>query len=203
MPICTSPLTDNYASSPPLNFLQARCPSCCPTNRVKALKANILSKCQHYVKPKNTHTTTTTTTVLRPPLRTLSGTTRMKWYQEGKTNLDLLEQRDSELQWQCHQLGHMQICTSPQTDNHTSIPPFSFYRPVALPAAQPTTSKHTQSKHTLYLPFASENVRPESSCINYQKAKTHNGNRFNTIHTIKYVHCCTGSTSSHSTFMQQ
>jgi len=30
---------------------------------------------------------------------------------------------DSEWQW--HQLGHMQICTSPQTDNHASMPPLS------------------------------------------------------------------------------
>jgi len=29
-----------------------------------------------------------------------------------------------------------------QTDNHTSTSPLSFYRPDALPAAQPTASKH-------------------------------------------------------------
>ena len=28
------------------------------------------------------------------------------------------------------------------TDNHASTPPVSFYRPDALPAAQPTASKH-------------------------------------------------------------
>jgi len=39
MQVCTSLQTDNHASTPPLSFLQARCPSCCPTNRVKALKA--------------------------------------------------------------------------------------------------------------------------------------------------------------------
>jgi len=36
----------------------------------------------------------------------------------------------------------MQVCTSLQTDNHASTPPLSFYRPDALPAAQPTVSKH-------------------------------------------------------------
>jgi len=36
----------------------------------------------------------------------------------------------------------MQVCTSLQTDNHASTPPLSFYRPDALPAAQPTASKH-------------------------------------------------------------
>ena len=39
--VCTSLQTDNHASTPPLRFLQARCPSCRPTNSVKALKANI------------------------------------------------------------------------------------------------------------------------------------------------------------------
>jgi len=33
---------DNHASIPPLSFLQARCPSCRPTNSVKALKAPAL-----------------------------------------------------------------------------------------------------------------------------------------------------------------
>ena len=36
---CISLQTDNHASTPPLCFLQAGCPSCCPTNSVKALKA--------------------------------------------------------------------------------------------------------------------------------------------------------------------
>ena len=35
--VCTSLQTDNHASTPPLKFLQARCPSCRPTNSVKAL----------------------------------------------------------------------------------------------------------------------------------------------------------------------
>jgi len=48
------------------------------------------------------------------------GTTQVNRYQKGKTNLDFTEARDSECQW--HQLGHMQVCTLLQTDNHTSIP---------------------------------------------------------------------------------
>jgi len=39
MQVCTSLQTDNHTSTPPLSFLQAGCPSCCPTNSVKALKA--------------------------------------------------------------------------------------------------------------------------------------------------------------------
>jgi len=44
-------------------------------------------------------------------------------YQKGKTNLDFTEARDSEWQW--HLLGHMQVCTSLQSDNHASTPPLS------------------------------------------------------------------------------
>jgi len=45
-------------------------------------------------------------------------------YQKGKTNLDFTEARDSEWQW--HQLGHMQVCTSLQTDNHASTSLLKF-----------------------------------------------------------------------------
>ena len=45
-------------------------------------------------------------------------------YQKGKTNLDFTETRDSEWQW--NPLGHMQVCTWLQTDNHASTPPLSF-----------------------------------------------------------------------------
>jgi len=62
-----------------------------------------------------------------------SGTTQVSRYQKGKAYLEFTEARDGEWQW--HQLGHMQVCTSLQTDNHTSTPPlFVFYRPDALPA---------------------------------------------------------------------
>ena len=40
MQVCISFQTDNHASTPPLKFLQAGCPSCRPTNSVKALKAH-------------------------------------------------------------------------------------------------------------------------------------------------------------------
>jgi len=41
MQICTSPETDNHAGTPPLSFLQARCPFCHPSNSVKALSWDI------------------------------------------------------------------------------------------------------------------------------------------------------------------
>jgi len=49
----------------------------------------------------------------------------VSWYHKGKTNLDFTEARDSEWQW--HQLGHMQVCTSLQTNNHASTPLLSFF----------------------------------------------------------------------------
>jgi len=61
-------------------------------------------------------------------------------YYKGKSSLDFSEARDSEWQW--HQLVHMKVCTSLQTDNLAITPPLSFfYRPDALPGAQPTASK--------------------------------------------------------------
>ena len=68
-----------------------------------------------------THTHTHTHTHLNSPL---SGTTQVSRYQKNKTNLDFTEARDSEWQW--HQLGHMQVCTSLQTDNLSSTPQLSF-----------------------------------------------------------------------------
>jgi len=59
-------------------------------------------------------------------------------YQEGKTNLDFAEERDSEWQW--NQLGHMQVCTSLQTDNHASTPPLKF-----LQAGCPSCRQSTES----------------------------------------------------------
>jgi len=43
MQVCTLLHTDNNASTPPLSFLQAGCPSCHPTNSVKALKVTRLN----------------------------------------------------------------------------------------------------------------------------------------------------------------
>jgi len=67
-----------------------------------------------------TDSITTTHTHTHPFNGPLSGTTGVSRYQKGKTTLDFTEARDSEWQW--HQLGHMQVCTSLQTDNHTSTP---------------------------------------------------------------------------------
>ena len=67
----------------------------------------------------------------------LSGTTQVSWYWKGKNNLDFTEARDSE--WQRHQLGHMQVCISLQTENHTNTPPLSFLQ-AGCPSYRPTNS---------------------------------------------------------------
>ena len=76
-----------------------------------------------------------------------SGTTRVSQYQKGKTKLDFTEARDSEWQW--HQLGHMQVCTSFQTDNHASIPPLSFLQ-AGCPSCRPTNSVKALKAENLY-----------------------------------------------------
>ena len=67
----------------------------------------------------------------------LSRTTRVSRYQKGKTNVDFTGARDSEWQW--NPLGHMQVCTSLQTDDHASIPPLSFLQ-AGCPSCCPTNS---------------------------------------------------------------
>jgi len=58
-------------------------------------------------------------------------------YQKDKTNLDFTEARDSEWQW--NPLGHMQVCTSLQTDYHASTPLLSFLQ-AGCPSCHPTNS---------------------------------------------------------------
>ena len=70
----------------------------------------------------------------------LSGTTRVGRYQKGKTNLDLLKQETvngNGINWAiCKSAPRSRQITTPAP--HHSF----FYRPDALPAAQPTASKH-------------------------------------------------------------
>jgi len=62
--------------------------------------------------------------------------------------LDFTEARDSEWQW--HQLDHMQVCTSLQTDIHASTPPLSLFTgqmPFLLPNQQRQSTEGNYS-HT-------------------------------------------------------
>ena len=62
------------------------------------------------------------------------GTTQVSQCQKGKTNQDFTEARDSEWPW--HQLGHMQVCTSLQTDNLAPTTQFFTGRMPFLPPNQ-------------------------------------------------------------------
>jgi len=89
-------------------------------------------------------------------------------YQKGKTNLDFTEARDSEWHW--HQLGHMQVCTSLQADNHASTPPLSFLQ-AGCPYCRSTNSvkalkANSKKLHQLYqmiLLSTGNSAQPEST----------------------------------------
>jgi len=107
----------------------------------------LISEKKHYLCPWVTETKTQTSKILiascnksthtHPFNSPFSGTTQVSQYQKGKTNLDFAEARDS--QWQWHQLGHMQVCTSLQTDNHASTPLLRFLQ-ARCPSCRPTNS---------------------------------------------------------------
>jgi len=83
-------------------------------------------------------------------------------YQKGKTNLDFTEARDGEWQW--HQLGHMQVCTSRQTDNHASTPPVTFLQ-AGCPSCRPTNSVKALKAKALKL-YAKSDVKSVNAVCN-------------------------------------
>ena len=94
--------------------------------------------CTYQSHGQHTHTHT------HPFNGPLSRTTRVSRYQKCKTNLDFTEARNSEWHW--HQLGHMQVCTSLQTDNHASTPPLVFLQ-AGCPSGRPTNSVKVLKAH--------------------------------------------------------
>jgi len=71
----------------------------------------------------------------------LSGTTQVSQYQKGKTNLDFTEARDSGgsgISW-----AIMQVCTSLQTDNHTSTPPLLCFFTGRMPFLPPNQQRQS------------------------------------------------------------
>jgi len=120
-------------------------------------------------------------------------TTRVSRYQKGKTNLDFTGARDSEWPW--HQLGHMQLYRSRQITTpapHHSV----FYRPDALPAAQPTASvewRHLVNRPLLF--FTSQQC-----CCFCQAvvALSHDVDLHSVISAVKF---CDGAEVTNSDFM--
>ena len=85
-------------------------------------------------------TTTTTTTILWPSgffpeLPGLAGTRKVKPGRQNQSGFT--GATDSEWQW--HEMGYMQIYSSPQTDNHATIPSLSFLQ-TRCPSCRPTNS---------------------------------------------------------------
>ena len=109
------------------------------TLNTRLLSHEILSDlaCLTAARETNTHTHARTHTHTHPYNGPFSRTTWVSRYQKGETNLDFTGARDSEWQW--HQLGHMQVCTSLQTDNHASTPPLCF-----LQAGCPSIRGHVE-----------------------------------------------------------
>jgi len=120
MQVCNSLQTDNHTSTPP-HFFTGRMPFLLPNQQRQSTEG--LTNYTH------THT--------HPFNGPFSGNTQVNRYQKGKTDLDFTEARDSEWQW--HQLGHMQVCTLLQTDNHASTPPLCFLQ-ARCPSCRPTSS---------------------------------------------------------------
>jgi len=88
--------------------------------------------CVQYTEPRHTHT--------HPFNGPMPGTTQVGRYQKAKTNPDFTGARDSEWQW--HQLGHMQVCTLLQTDNHASTSLLSFFT-VQMPFLSPNQQRQS------------------------------------------------------------
>jgi len=131
------------------------CGSFDPRNRLVHLRPRLRSVSIDKQTNKHTHTHTHTHPFNGP----LSGTTQVSRYQKGKTNLDFTGARDSEWQW--HQLGCMQVCTSVQTDNHASTPPLSFLQAGCL-SCRPTNSVKSLKEHPLCLDLQTEHLRNRS-----------------------------------------
>ena len=93
-----------------------------------------------------------------------------------KTNLDFTEARDSEWQW--HQLGHMQVCTLLQTDNHASTPLLSFLQ-AGCPSCRPTNSVSSEGmkckKLSIYGKIWNflQEIGPRYSYQNFTPGKNH------------------------------
>ena len=85
----------------------------------------------------NSRIISTTVVYTHTPVQGLPRWPGMRKVKPSWILLNFTEATDSEWQW--HQLGHMQVCTSLQTDNHASTPPLSFLQ-AGCPSCRPTTN---------------------------------------------------------------
>jgi len=97
----------------------------------------------------------------------------VSWYRKGKINLDFAEARDGEWQW--YQLGHMQVCTLLQTDNHTSTQFFQLDQDLQECERQSllclTANNHTSTQFfTGQMPFLLPNQQRQSISYSFNGA---------------------------------
>jgi len=177
MQVCTLLQTDNHASTPPLSFLQAGCPSCRPTNSVKALKPSNdpqftgaarvppakpgSGQCARHAAIDQ-HMPAAPRTAARLAQQGLRNgtvsvrltvspmTTWMSRYQKGKTSLDLNEARDDGV-WDGSGISWT-ICkqSAPRSRQITTPTPHHlyFHRPDALYDANNNILKASSVVHS-------------------------------------------------------
>jgi len=90
-------------------------------------------------------------------------------YQKGKTYLDISQARDGEWQW--HQLGHMQVCTSIQTNNNASTQPLSFFTG-RIPFLPPKQQRQSIKRDTETILTKNCECATLTATINYHRIKT-------------------------------
>jgi len=95
-------------------------------------------------------------------------TTRVSQCQKGKTNLNFTEARDSE--WQCHQLGRMQVCTLLQTDNHASTP--SLFFTGRMPFLPPNQQRQSAEGKVFILRGGNNAIAEEITVVQWCKCQT-------------------------------
>ena len=100
----------------------------------------------------------------------LSRTTRVSRYQKGNTNLDFTEERHSE--WQRHQLGHMHLCTSLQTDNYASTPLLNCFTG-RMPFLLPCNQQRQSTEGSVQTDRQPKNITPPVSSSRRAKAQQH------------------------------
>ena len=98
-----------------------------------------------YIDFTHTHTHTRLTAHC-PGLPRWSGTRQLKpiWI---LLKQEIVTTTTTDSEWQWHQLGHMQVCTSLQTDNHASTSLLSFLQAECPSCRQPRVWKHWRNIH--------------------------------------------------------
>ena len=96
--------------------------------------------------------------------------------------MDFTGARDSEWQW--HQLGHMQVCTLLQTDNHASTPPLCFLQ-AGCPSCRPTNSVKALKAHNHNSNAAESEVVRTVSAVKRRAVDTNEGTAQVINHTVQ------------------